>query len=267
MIKISLSRFKSVIQKSLFLCVVSYSISPAHATEHISHKEIREIADICMYSQRLLKDYALIGLGVDYNDPQKDLVDNLQAIKDDFIDLKSHKYDENISSEVIALEHLWQKIEPELKHKPDKTRMTELHKQIEKFSDRCELLALNMAKQLDEKEQNIVLIAQLGMETQRLAALYMMKVWDIADPNYYQEVEAVLSEYQEIYHKLLTADDNSISKAIKNRLETLEKRFLVFKFMAASKSGRFVPTVAEKNASKIFAEISQILRLEEGLIN
>jgi len=264
--RITVSYFVSTVQKLFLLCVVSCSIVPAQATDHISHKEIREIADICMYSQRILKDYALIGLGVDYHDPQKDLVDNIQIIKHYFVDLKSHEYDKDISSEVSELDQLWQKIVPELNKTPDKKKMTKLHQQIEEFSHRCEVLALSMAKQLNEIEQNVVLIAQLGMETQRLAALYMMKVWDIADPNYYQQVEEVLKEYEDVYHKLLNADEKSLGKNIKEKLKKLEKNFLLFKFMAASKSGRFVPTVAERNASKIFEETSKILEIQERLI-
>jgi len=264
--RIYFNRFLALVKKSFCLCILSGFVLPVSSSDHISHKEIREIADICMYSQRLLKDYALIGLGVDYHNPKKDLAENLVALKSYFVDLKSHQYDSQITQGINQLEVLWQKIEPDLTSKPVKSKMQKLHKLVEEFSHECELIALQMAKQLNEKEQNVVLIAELGMETQRMAALYMMKVWDVASPNYDQQVEDILTEYSEIYHKLLNANDDSISAEIKQKLKNLEKRFLVFKFMAASKSGRFVPTVAEKNASKIFEEISHILELEEGLL-
>ena len=142
--------------------------------------------------------------------------------------------------------------------------MTTLHQKVEKFSHRCEEIADHIAKDTgNPAEHDVVLIAQLGMESQRLAALYMMKAWGVADPNYYEEVQEVLDEYQSIYHELMKADEKLVSAKVKAKLKKTERHFLVFSIMAKSKSGRSIPTMAEKSASKIFLEIREILKLEE----
>lgn len=232
-----------------------------------SAQDVHEVADMCMYSQRILKDYALIGMDIHYHDPDEDLKKNVKIMRKYIADLESHHLKKKLDDEIRELEAMWVKIEPMISAKPIKKNMTLLHKQVEKFSHRCEEVAEDLAKDTGIKgEHDVVLIAQLGMESQRLAALYMMKAWGIADPNYYEEVHEVLDEYEKIYHELMEEDETLVSAEIKAKLKETEKHFRVFEFMAASKSGRFVPTLAEKSASKIFHEIREILKLEEELV-
>jgi len=245
---------------------VLYPVYDASATT-ASAQDVHELADICMYSQRILKDYALIGMGVTYHDPAADLIKNAKIINKYIADLKSHHLKKTLDDEIRNIETLWKEIEPKLLAKPSKKHMAQLRKKVEILTHRCEALARDLAKDSKiEGEHNMVLIAELGMESQRLAALYMMKAWGIPINNYYEEVQKIVDEYEEIYHELMKADDKFVSPEIKAKLKSTEKNFLVFEFMATSESGRFVPTMAEKNASKIFHEIRTILKLEQELI-
>ena len=232
-----------------------------------SAQDVHEIADMCMYSQRILKDYALIGMKVTYHDPKSDLIKNAKAMNKYIADLESHHLKKSLDDDIRELEGLWKEIEPTILDKPSQKLMVALHKKVEIFSKYCEKVAEDLAKDSRIKgEHNVVLIAQLGMESQRLAALYMMKAWGIAEDNYYERVDEILKEYETIFHKLMNADDKMVSPEIKAKLQNTEKHFLVFEFMATSKSRRFVPTMAEKSASKIFKEVREILKLEEKLI-
>ncbi|MBL1274626.1 MAG: hypothetical protein COB30_000905 [Ectothiorhodospiraceae bacterium] len=265
-----MKRHFSGVAKGVFAVTLALqSIYPVYdaSAKAASAQDVHEIADMCMYSQRILKDYALVGMGVTYHDPAKDLITSAKTINKYIIDLESHHLKKSLDDEIRELEGLWKEIEPQLLEKPVKKRMTFLHKKVEQFSHRCEVVADHVATDTGiEGEHYVVLVAQLGMESQRLAALYMMKAWGIADDNYYEEVEEVLKEYEDIYHELLNADEKLVSPEIKEKLKSTEKHFLVFEFMASSKSGRFVPTMAEKSASKIFDEIREILKLEEELV-
>ena len=64
----------------------------------------------------------------------------------------------------------------------------------------------------------------------------------------------------------MAADDRHVPREVKARLGEAEKHFLVFHVMAKSKSGRFVPTLAEKSASEVFHELRDILKLEKELV-
>ncbi len=251
----------------LMLIGLSFFIPAFQASASASAEDVHKLADMCMYSQRILKDYALIGMNIDYHDPAADLKKNAKIMDQYIVDLESHHLKKKLDNEIRELDALWKEMKPMLLAKPDKKNMTQLHKKVEKFSHRCEQVAKHLAQDTQIKgEHDVVLIAQLGMESQRLAALYMMKAWGIADANYYEEVEEVLSEYETIHHKLMEEDETLVSAEIKAKLKATEKHFMMFKFMVSSQSGRFVPTLVEKNASKIFHEIRDILKLEEELV-
>jgi len=252
--------------KTVFFALITIpAINVSAATA--STQDVHEIADICMYAQRLLKDYAMIGMGVTYHNPAADLAKNSKMIDRYFADVESHQLKKKLDAEVREIHALWDKIKPQLLHKPEKNKMLALREAVEKFTKRCEEVADHLAEDTKIKgEHEVVLIAQLGMEVQRLSALYMMKAWGVSDPDYYKHVDEILNEYEDIYHELQKADNKLVSKEIKIRLKKAESRFLAFKFMAASKSGRFIPTLAEKTSSEIFYELREILKLEEELV-
>ena len=246
---------------TLFLC--------SEVSANASAEDVHEVADICMYSQRILKDYALVGMGVTYHNPKEDLEANIKMVDKYFKDLKGHKdkLNEQLNTEIQEIEQSWNAIKPEFQKTPDKAKMSDLHKKVEEYVVRCEAVAEDLAKDTGIKgEHDVVLVAELGMESQRLAALYLMKAWGVADPNYEEEVKQVVDETEKIYHELLAADEKLVSKEIKNKLKDNEKEFVSFGVMAKSTSGRFMPTAAEKSASRIFEAVRDILKREEELV-
>ena len=53
---------------------------------------------------------------------------------------------------------------------------------------------------------------------------------------------------------------------VADELKSVEKDFIALDLMATSKSGRFMPSSAEKMASKIFKKLNEIIRGEEKLV-
>ncbi|MCI5166962.1 MAG: hypothetical protein D3903_12930 [Candidatus Electrothrix sp. GM3_4] len=244
---------------TLFFCT--------EVSANASAKDVHEMAGICMQANRILKDYALVGMGVEYHDPAKDLKENLELIEKEIKDLEGHKQNEKLAAEIMEIEESWHAIKPEFEKTPDKSKMHDLRVMVEKFTDRCEEIAEDIAKDTGIKgEHDVVLVAELGMESQRLAALYLMKSWGVTDPDYEEEVKEIVAQTEKIYKELMEADEKLVSKEIKEQLKKVEKDFIAFSVMATSKSGRFMPSAAEKMASKIFQEFRTILEMEQKLV-
>jgi antitoxin component HigA of HigAB toxin-antitoxin module len=254
-------------KRFFYLLTAAMTLFCSEVSANASAQDVNELDDICMYSQRILKDYALIGMGVTYHDPKKDIDDNIKTVDKYFKDIESHKLNEKLKAEVVEVEKSWNEIKPEFQNAPDKAKMSELRKKVEAYTVRCEQVAEDLAKDTGIKgEHDVVLVAELGLESQRLAALYLMKAWGVADANYEQEVSQVVDETERIYKELLAADDKLVSKEIKEKLKTTENDFIAFGVMAKSKSGRFMPSAAEENASKIFEALREILAMEKKLV-
>ncbi|MCI5123140.1 MAG: hypothetical protein D3925_01355 [Candidatus Electrothrix sp. AR5] len=243
----------------LFLC--------SEASANASAQDVHNIADICMQANRILKDYVLVGMEVDYHNPAKDLEDNLEQMDEEFKNVENHKMNKKLTAEIVEIEKSWYDIKPEFQKKPDKTKMHDLHEAVEKFTFRCEEVAEDLAKDTGIKGENdVVLLAKLGMESQRLAAEYMTKAWAVAGPQYDEEVRKMVEEIGSIFKELMGADDTLVSKEIKDELKSVEKDFIALEVMATSKSGRFMPSSAEKMASKIFKKLNEIIGMEEKLV-
>ncbi|MGB5685042.1 MAG: hypothetical protein WBM35_04465 [Candidatus Electrothrix sp.] len=251
----------------LILTAVTTLFFCTEVSANASAKDVHEMADICMQANRLLKDYALVGMGVEYHDPAKDLKENLELIEKEIKDLEGQKVNEKLAAEIIEIEKSWHAIKPEFEKTPDKSKMHDLRVMIEKFTTRCEQVAEDISKDTGIKgEHNVVLVAELGMESQRLAALYLMKAWGVTDSDYETEVKEVVEQTEKIYKELLEADEKLVSKEIKEELKKVEKDFIAFSIMATSETGRFMPSAAEKMATKIFNALRDILKKEQQLV-
>ena len=244
---------------TLFFCT--------EVSANASAKDVHEMADICMQANRILKDYALVGMGVEYHDPAKDLKENLELIEKEIKDLEGHKQNEKIAAEIHEIEQSWHAIKPEFEKTPDKSKMHDLRVMVEKFTTRCEEVAHDISEDTGIKgEDHVVHVAALGMESQRLAALYLIKAWGVDDPDYEEEVKEVVDQTEKIYKELLEADEKLVSKEIKELLQKVEKDFIAFSVMATSTTGRFMPSAAEKMATKIFEALRDILKKEQKLV-
>ena len=161
---------------ALFFCT--------EVSANASAENVHEMAAICMQANRLLKDYALVGMGVQYNDPAKDFKENLEIMEKEIKNLEGQKVNEKLAAEITEIEKSWHAIKPEFEKTPDKSKMHDLRVMVEKFTGRCEEVAEDISKDTGiEGEHNVVLVAALGMESQRLAALYLMKTWGVTDPD------------------------------------------------------------------------------------
>jgi len=108
-----------------------------------------------------------------------------------------------------------------------------------------------------------VLIAELGMLSQRLAARYMLRAWGVDVNDYDRQASDTIKAFDARLQRLLDEPDRVLSPAVRTQLADLKKPFHTFAFMATRSSGRFVPSLAEKSATRIHQTVRRILKLEE----
>ncbi len=259
---IKLNPWKNIRISALSMILPLFLMAEVHA----SAEDVHNIIDICTSSERIMKDYALIGMRVTYHNPQKDLDETLKHLSTEMEDLEKHKITEALHAEEVALHKEWLKIEEELKSPPNKESAITLHHHINTFAHHCETLAEHLAKDTgNPAEHYVVLIARLNLDVQELAGAYVMKAWGaIEDEEYYQEVKDILADFSKAYDELQNADSKMVSDGVKGHLKTVKKHFMVFEFMAESRSGKYVPLLIAKKAEKIYDETKKILKQEES---
>ncbi len=238
------------------------------AETHATAQDVHEIIDICTSSEKIMKDYALIGMKFTYGELKKDLKETTTHLDSEMTDLEGHKVSKSLHDAEVGIDKEWAKIEKELKNSPEKRSALALEHHIDIFAKHCEALAEHLAADVQNKaEQYVVEIARLNLDVQRLAGVYVMKSWNaIADDEYIKIVKKILEDYAETYQKLMQADEKMVSNEVKERLRTIKKHFMLFEFMAESNTGRYVPLLASKKANKINKETIKILKFEESKV-
>jgi hypothetical protein len=252
---------KNINAMLLVLSMPMFAIAEVHATA----EDVHEIIDICTSSERIMKDYALIGMKVTYHNPQKDLKATIEKLDKDMEMLEHHHLAKKLHDEEMALHKLWSDIEHNLTQAPNKKSALVLRHKVDAFADKCEKVAEDLAQDTGNKaEHDIVLIARLNLDVQKMAGDYVMKAWDaISDDEYYPQIKQIKEDYQKTFEELESADDKLVPEKIKKHLKVVDKHFMMFEFMAESRSGRFVPQLIAKKANKIHEETTKILLEEE----
>lgn len=234
-----------------------------------SSEHVQEIVEVCMLSNRMLKDYALIGMGVVYQDPVADLQAGMVEMSMYLSTgvMTSTELNDDLAASMRSLDREWKEIEPLLIKTPSKTGVPALRLRVDHFSKQCEahVEALAIDTQI-QGEHDLVLTGKLGMEVQRLAAIYMIRAWGADESEYYSEVDKIKKNFKKNYSELTAAKRTLGPEELQISLKKLDNHFLVFGFLAASRSGRFQPTRAEKIAADVFYEVRDILLLEEELL-
>ncbi len=236
------------------------------AEVHANAQDVHDIIDICTSSQRIMKDYALIGMRIEYNNPKKDLEETVKHMDAELEELEKHKLTKALHDEEVQLHKEWIKIEKELKKSPTKEGALTLHHHINTFAHHCEVMAEHLAKDTGiAAMHDEVLIGRLNLDVQELAAAYIMHAWGAeGDNKYYKEVAEILADYRAGYDELQAADEKLVSANVKAHLKKMNNHFMAFEFMSESKSGRYVPLMIAKKAEKIHEEITKILKEEKS---
>jgi len=244
-----------------FAFLVPYSMA-ASASD-----DAHELMEACMLSDRLLKDYALIGMGVTYHDPSADITRARARIGTILEHMSDGHMQETFVARIKQLAGDWKMLEPMLSKTPNLQDVQQLKNLVNSFSDQCESLAEEVA--LDTKvvsNKDVVRIASLGIQVQKLASLYMVRSWGSDDPAYFEQVAILSDEFKNILGELQNEKDEVLPLELKEKLVEVSKRFFVFEFIVNSKSKNVMVSRAEKLSTEVYEEILEIMKTEEGLV-
>jgi len=96
------------------------------------------------------------------------------------------------------------------------------------------------------------------MLSQRMASLYMLKVWGVKDPKFKTKLDETLALFKT---SLETLEKSSLNNdEINTLLAKVKRSFLFFEMMNRSKS-KFVPTLIYKKSNDILKNMNSVTQL------
>lgn len=91
------------------------------------------------------------------------------------------------------------------------------------------------------------------MLSQRMASLYMLKVWGVDDPQFKKKMDEAMKLFRESLDRLKQSEMNT--PEITSLLEKAEKSFKFFEIMNRSKS-KFIPALIYKKSNEILKDMN-----------
>jgi len=212
-----------------------------------------------MFTQRMLKDYAMVGMNNTFGNPGEDLKKTMDAFSDHLASLKGYTKDAEIKKSLEKVEALWMPIQKELHSTPSVEQAQKLQEDLEKLLKASDEATKLFAKASGKEAGEMVNIAgRQRMLSQRMASLYMLKVWGVEDPKFKTKLTDTLTLFKTSLQKLETSSLNN--DKTKTLLAKVKRSFVFFEMMNRSKS-KFVPTLIYKKSNDILQNMDKVTQL------
>lgn len=220
--------------------------SPTHAVD-IAGKQR-------MFTQRMLKDYAMVGMGNTFGKPGEDLKKISSNFQDHMESLASYTKSDEIKKSIEKVEALWAPLKQTLSEAPNKEKVEKLQVDLDALLKAADDTTKLFAKESGNASGETVNKAgRQRMLSQRMASLYMLKVWEVDDPQFKTKLDDAMKLFKtslaELEKSRLNTDE------IKTLLAKVKRSFMFFEMMSKSKS-KFVPTLIYKKSNDILVNMN-----------
>jgi len=222
-------------------------------------KSVYDAVDISgkqrMFTQRMLKDYAMIGMKNSFGSPDKDLKKIMDEFEDNLHSLHDYTKNKEIKKSAKKVEALWLPIKKVLENSPKKSEVAKLQESLELLLSAANDTTGLFAKETGKASGKIVdMSGRQRMLSQRMASLYMLKVWGVDDDKFKEKMKNSMELFKSSLEELQKSEFNN--DEINGLLTDVEKSFMFFEVMNKS-SKVFIPSLIYKKSNDILKKMNK----------
>ncbi len=212
-----------------------------------------------MFTQRMLKDYAMIGMGNAFGNPEEDLRKTMEAFENHMELLYRFTNDSQIKKSIEKSMALWKPLKKTLLEKPEKEKAKMLQPKLETLLKYADDTTKLFAKATGKKSGEIINISgRQRMLSQRMAGLYMLRVWGVDDPEFKRKMESAMKLFKDSLDLLIGYEKNT--PEISKLLQKVKRSFMFFEIMNRS-SSKFIPSLIYKKSNEILKDMNTVTGL------
>ncbi len=211
-----------------------------------------------MFTQRMLKDYSMIGMNNSFGNPKEDLKEVIARFDVQLKLLMDHASNDEIKLKLLEEKKLWEPIKKRFLTEPTLENLEQFQKDIDSLLAVSHEVTTLFAKESDKAQAEIVnLSGRQRMLSQRMASLYMLKVWGVEDHEFTTKMSNSMKEFKEALKVLQSSPLNT--NEINEHLKKVEHSFMFFEIMNRS-STKFIPTLIYKKSNEILDDMNIVTK-------
>ena len=212
-----------------------------------------------MYTQKMLNDYGMIGLGLKFSNPKEELQNTMKEFEEHLEALDKFNKDPKIKKALNKERDLYSKIKIMLKSPPKIEDAIKLQQKLDELMGVADKVTNMFAAKTGKKSGKIINIAgRQRMLSQRIAGLYMLKAWGVRDKEFQHKMKEAMKLFEDSLSTLMKSTLNK--KEIVDLLKKVKSDYTFFKIMNRS-STKFIPALIYRKSNEILYNMDRVTEL------
>jgi len=252
---------------NLFFCAVFIASFEQAAAREIRtpHEAVYKAINQSMLTQRMLKNYVLIGMGVRARKAQEELSTSINAFDSQIAELLYFARDDLSREHLRNVNKLWKELKPYYLSPPNRSDVQDLRERTEELLRTSDKVVLSFQRQTDFDSAYLAgLSGRQAVLSQRIAALYSLMAWGYEK----QYLESYKTSYNQFSDALAFMEASQINTPFINKaLYQVKRQFRRFAFSGKRDNGHiaYAPALINHSAEKILERINQVTGLYASL--